>query len=602
MHLLHVGAIFLVLAALIGLGCDSSSSPTPTQTVDNAQQTSISDSIIERLRTAGWTAPAAQAVAELNRDYFSILSEYPERLDDVLHRLERLGRYDALATMPRIAQHPELAALYASNPFPMELDRAFVNEDCVGVYAGMFQLITDPAEQQTLADAFQRHGATICALGQHGIPAPATLFMFNHDRSGAKEYARWLEDALQQALRASPVDESLADVTALALNQGEQLRQRMASDDEFRQAFRARLWPALMRLTDCSRKLDGDCDTPFELLADEPRIWDLLMLDQGERLLDRGGLLAVELLVDDPDGASFPSELRPLAQEALLEGDNSTLGALLRFQDQPLFRHLMLREDLNSNLRQRILADLAQLCPEDAAQCPGLERRLRDLGTFSFATLNEDLAPPPDGPQTWIPLYSTYYMAKKLAQGREVNASDLAFAALDVVSFVPGVGAGGKVVSQTLKSGSKTLSKQVATKIAADMAKKSLKKDGTDWVEKLAIKGRLMTAVTKQYLQPLIVKTQRIDQAIEQIMRIDVTKPIQWMFTKTGSGRASMKKWTGLEARIFMRKDGRVIMQTKSIIKDQLSENLVEEGAEFALQVWQEHASIWWFENATLTP
>ncbi len=268
MHSRHVGAGFLALAMLISLGCDSSSSTTPAHTADNAQHTSITDSITERLRTAGWTTSAAQAVTALNRDYFVILSEYPERLDETLHRLERLGRYDTLAAMPRIEQHPELAALYASSPFPMELDRAFVNEDCAGVYAGMFQLITDPAEQQTLADTFQRHGATICALGQHGIPAPATLFMFNHDRPGAKEYARWLEDALQQALRSSQIDESLANVTALALNQGEQLRQRMASDDAFRHAFRAQLWPAFVRLTDCSRKPEGDCNTPFELLAD----------------------------------------------------------------------------------------------------------------------------------------------------------------------------------------------------------------------------------------------------------------------------------------------------------------------------------------------
>ena len=117
-----------------------------------------------------------------------------------------------------------------------------------------------------------------------------------------------------------------------------------------------------------------------------------------------------------------------------------------------------------------------------------------------------------------------------------------------------------------------------------------------------------MTAVTKQYLQPMIAASQRFDQAVGQITRIDVTQPVQWMFTKTGVGRASMKKWTGLEARVFMRKDMRVtIHPTKGTVGGLLSETLQNatldqagEALEPALQLWQQHASAWWFESAAL--
>lgn len=599
---------FCLTIALMLVGASSSGySPTADQAL------APTDQVVSRLIEGGWTREAALAVADLNQDYFATQAEYPEALDKAIIRLRGLGKYPSL--MVRTVKHPEMAGLLAGVSQPRELDKALTDENCYPAFAGMFQLITEPAEQQLLANVLVRHRKTICALAGYGIPNPAVLFMFPHAGPGAEEYGRWLDEALEQAMRSPQPDETLGEVVSLALNQGPELRQRMEMDADFRRAFRAQVWPAFVRVTDCSRKPEGECDTAFEFLADEPRVWDLLMQPDGELLLERRGLLAVELLVDDPNDGGFPASLRPLAREALLEGDNETLAPLLRFKDEPMFRQVVLRDDLDRDLRQRLLADLAKTCPEGAVQCPKLDQRLRDLGGFSVSALREDLAPPPSGPQTWLPLYSTYYLTKKLAQGRDVDGGDILFAALDVFTVWTVVGAGGKVITQGLKSGGKTIAKQTAEAAAKQAAKKT-SATSVAWVAQLANKGRLMAAATKQYFRPLIAASQRLNATVGQLTQVDITKPVQWILQKTGVGRETIKRITGLEARVIMRSDARVLISPSkgkagaflretaenatgdSVMSTELAQQVAGKAIN-SVRAWQQHASGWWLANAT---
>ncbi|MEA3642305.1 MAG: hypothetical protein VBE63_20525 [Lamprobacter sp.] len=601
----------LVLAITLTIAIGGTSFPShATPKADHAgnlltEHVDLSAQLIARLIKAGWSRQAATAVVELNAVYFSIKAEYPEQLEILLQQLDRLGQFENLALMPRIERHPEFAALYAGAPIPIELDRAFVNDDCAGVYAGMFQLIIDPHEQDVLVDAFQRYGRNICVLGAMGITAPAAVFMFDHERPGAREYARWLNETVARALRASQPDDAVAEIMALALNQGEYLRNRLNQDSDFRRHFRTRLWPAFARVTDCSNKPGGECDTPLELLAEEPRVWDLLMQDRGEELLAQGGLLAVELLTEPPSGVPFPKDLHPLVRESLLQGNNETLSALIRFQNEPLFHRLMLRDDLDPSLRQRILGDLSSVCPEGTPQCPDLERRLRALGGFTLATLREDLAPEPTGLTTWIPLYDTYYTARKLSQGRDVSALDIAFVGLDVIDiFTLGKG---KLMTQALKKGGKTIAMETAESITKKSAKKILKSSSPDFFKKAAESGRLMTAASKSYLVKSINLAKLSDQSMNMSRGLEITKPVQWVFEKTSIGRSSMKKITGLEARVFMRRDARVIVNYRNRYTNYLTEEFAinaaleqaEEIGEITINAWQKHASIWWFENST---
>ena len=612
----------IVLTITFGfISLPSDANPTADYTSNSlTEQADLSAHFIARLINSGWSRQAATAVIELNMDYFNLLIDEPEQLEAHFQRLERLGRYENLAIMPRLARHPELAALYAGARIPIELDRAFVNEDCMGVYAGMFQLIVDPNEQNELVDAFQRHGFNICALGAMGITVPAAIFMFDHTRQGADEYSRWLNKTVSRSLRSSEPEESVTSIVAFALNRGEYLRNRLGQDNDFRRQFRARLWPSFVRVTDCSRKPEGECDTPLELLAEEPRVWDLLMQDRGEELLAQGGLLAVELFTDPPSGAPFPRELRPVASEALMQGNNDTLGALIRFQGEPLFRRLMQRDDLDTDLRQRVLGDISRVCPETAPQCPDLERRLRQINGFPLATLREDLAPAPTGLKTWIPLYDTYYTFRQIAQGRDVSALDIAFATMDVVVLPFDIVSAGKtrMATQSIRRGVKSNIRRSArnsnaAKVTKSLTKQTLRKASRDkrttrsFFDQAAKTGRLMTAVSQVHLKTMVNLAKSTNNNISRSMTFDLTKPVQWMFQRTGIGRSSMKKITGLEARVFMRRDARVFINpTKgrvglmiNMFQDMIEENVLEEIEEISKKVWQKHASSWWLENAS---
>lgn len=89
-------------------------------------------------------------------------------------------------------------------------------------------------------------------------------------------------------------------------------------------------------------------------------------------------------------------------------------------------------------------------------------------------------------------------------------------------------------------------------------------------------------------------------------------------FQKAGVGRETIKRLTGLEARVFMRSDARVLISPgngKAIAKAFLRETaesavgdgvmsteLAQQAAGQAInsvRAWQQHASGWWLANAT---
>ena len=69
----------------------------------------------------------------------------------------------------------------------------------------------------------------------------------------------------------------------------------------------------------------------------------------------------------------------------------------------------------------------------DRSQAPKL---LRDYNGLDSAALVEELGPPPEGPHTWLPGYSVYYLAHKLSQGRDITGMDAVMATVDTVDIV----------------------------------------------------------------------------------------------------------------------------------------------------------------------
>lgn len=558
----------------------------------------------DRLLISGWDLQAAVVVTELNQEVFSILrDENKEGFERAIQRLEILGDYPALMLM--LQRHPELAGLLAKADHPRDVADSFNNEECYGGIGGFYQFIIDPAEQNALAASLNRHGSVICRLSARGIPAPFTMFVFDHRQPGTEEYARWLDGALKYALSLSGpnADERLAETVGFIASKGKEIRGRMANDKMFKKRFSSDLWPAFLRVTDCSHKSEGDCDTAFEILSDEPLVWDLLLQDQGERLLGLRGPLSVMMLVDDYD---FPPVLRVLATKAIIDENDGMIGSLLRYKDEPLFRDAMLRRDLTPDLLDRVLADLHKNCPNQSEPCAALNELLKDYALLSPSALKEELAPLPDGFVTWVPFYSTYYLAKKLAQGRNIDPEDMAFAALDAISVVFIVRGGSIVAQKIVRNSSKSLAKTAVEK-GARKASEKLGPGGLKIVGAMLPKGKA-AASAKQYYRPFIKASKSIDETgrrVRNLTHIDITESLKWAFNKSGVGRESVKKWTGLEARVFMRGDAQVIVDPKKGLLGgflrEIAENMIADTSmETAEILWQKHASAWWLAQAAV--
>src|SRR5262249_25541999 len=110
---------------------------------------------------------------------------------------------------------------------------------------------------------------------------------------------------------------------------------RLDRDEPFRKRFREVLWPRLMRVIDRN-------DQALELYLDEPHLWELLGLIEGEELLARHGLLPVPLLFG-PE--AYPKDFHEHVTRALLAGNGTTFEALTagKFRKEPLFRKLLQR-------------------------------------------------------------------------------------------------------------------------------------------------------------------------------------------------------------------------------------------------------------------
>jgi hypothetical protein len=99
-------------------------------------------------------------------------------------------------------------------------------------------------------------------------------------------------------------------------------------------------------------------ENQLEHVADEPRIWDLLALPQGENLMRSCGLHAIDLLYGYPEVPGhpnpYPKELHDKLIQVLLRADGCTIDGLYRYRNEPLFSRLLSRQLPDDTLRAAI--------------------------------------------------------------------------------------------------------------------------------------------------------------------------------------------------------------------------------------------------------
>jgi|GEM_PF-3323184 len=595
------------------------------------------ENLEEQLTKKHWDPKAAHAVVATNQTYWDTLRpENPSEVKRELDALARLGNFSMV--MPLLQQHPEAAALLAYAEDPTTLADVLDHRDCYGFFAGFYQMISVRDEAVRLTEAITRYGDLICTLSQQGIPNAFVFFLFPSDSPGTQEYERWLKEAIEHALRGS--EEELQTLLAFVLQEGSDLRYRLEWDITFRRSFRNRLWPAFYRIIQHCLNAEDTCENSIEKLGSTSRVWDLLARPDGEALLAEWGLLAVELLVGEQ---AIAPDLREVCAEAMFQGDSKTVSAIIKFNEQPLFRQFLLRHDLSPHLKATGLSKLAVESPDR------IQNLLTKYMTLTPQALAEDLGPPPSGLHTWLPLYDFYYATKKIVQGREVDMLDAFNAVVDITSSAMFVGKGYKTIQSALKS--------LPKKSVKEVGKENMKKEGTkteqtnsSFLQEIAVikyfrrsqqflkkeikdaakeikdaaKDKLLgkdklqdefkdrvfgnshkseqpkTPNTAQpELLPKLPDQSQESKALastssDQSIALDVTEPTRWCFEHLFKGKDSIKKVTDLDAQIYMLKSGRILVYpAKNAFFQETAKAALEE-SENTLVAWQKNASAWW--------
>ncbi len=395
-----------------------------------------------------------------------------------------------------------------------------------------------------------------------------------------------MQDALTVRLAGS--DDDLASFVQFVLVQGRDLLVELDRDEKFRERFRGELWPKLIRVV--THK-----DEALEFYLDVPYLWQLLALDRGEELLARRGLLAVALLFG-PD--AYPKDFHDRAIKLLLAGDGVTFQGLTegKFRKDALFIKLMNRE-----VPGAVIAAALNKLFESGENYRSLLEKYNGLDNELLA---KEVGPSPEGIQTWLPFYTHYMIARKCWEGRDPSAEEWIEAgvdtAIDVGSFFfPPVKAGGKVAAK----GGKTIVTQSLKTTAMMSAGKKLTQKGA---EQIAKKG-MERQIVRWGVTGIFSKMQESFRKLTaKSMAFEISSPVQFFYKHSNFGRESFKRMSGLEARVFMRKDAKVFIHVDRLIydraknylngwlKDKANEAITEAMEE---QNWKQHVSAWWLMN-----
>lgn len=571
----------------------SSKTPEPTSGVD------VKGLAARALTQQGWTDGAAKAVANHNQRYLKLVYEEDrDQFDHTIAVLARLGKHPY--AQQQLVQMPELAGLLAGSlekneNGPELVLKTIPSGDHRDLVLSLYCLSAMPSDCMLLAETLQSDRDVVIRLcEQDALDAIVWLTSIPTDQAEVATYRTWVRSVLESALNAEDDDELDRAQTMLAIH-ASAILEKLEDAPHFQRKFLAEYWPAFNRIL--AQQTD---ELGWGVFVSEPRVWNFF--DEfgaaGQDLYSTHGPLAVDLL--------FMEDYRDCQKqvlEALTLGDELTIQSLYdpQLRSQPLFAKLLSRELPGGTLAKAL--HLLALRPSELPQL------LSDWDELSDASLIEDLGPPPEGAQTWLPGYSIYYLAKKAGQGRDVTGMDVVFAAVDTVEVVfmaKGAGKGLKVIQQGVTKG---LGKRGLVEAAEGVSKMSAR-ELYPWVlrEGHRVCRQAFTSIRERAV-------------------VDVTEAVKFSFQKSGMGRRTFKELSSLDARVFMRADRRVALDLGSVVEsnhlvgrslrvsavnagfdvslrtrpgEATAESVVESGvaakdfSEEQVKAWREHIAIWW--------
>jgi len=581
-------------------------------------KTPAADYVQNELIKAGWRKDVAQAVVTLNKAWFSFIKQTHEHdFYRQINSLKKLGHSVIISKF--LYKHPETAGLLALSDNPIALIKVLNKPACYNAMSNLYALHTNPTEITLLTKALEKHRDLMCKLAYRGILGGEIVFMFPDDSKGVTEYDAWLQSVFYKYLWRS--DRQLAEIMGFLIEKGPSIRQRLNKDPDFYKRFRQELWPALMRVV--------DNNGAFELLANDPYIWDLLALREGEILLNKWGLGPITLLFGEN---AYPTDMQPIIISMLLQGDDNTVEALFRYQNEPLFRNLI-RRPLSAITQAALANKLLNLCPNYPEQaCPDLTDSLRSLASITNqVALAEEVGVLPNGPITWIPYHGSYYAIKKMTDGRELSSDDLLNLGLDALSLVPAAffaGPFGPSIQPLTESfivnlgnfsvaGLNALSftpypYHLVKPIGSFMirtgnrtTKMMMQDSEITQPDTTSPENRMLVAEISHSIGALVAESQKIFKHSGKRIFYEMTQPIVFIHKVRLEPSRSGNRMRVLEfeARIFMRRDRKLVMipnkPYKAFFKKIGKRALFVQKDQSA---WQQMISAWWLMNTAVAP
>lgn len=555
---------------------------------------------IDQLAGKHWDRAAAAEVVGFHREWLGALrANDPKGFDLTVTRLGQLRDPDRLAGV--LTRRPELAGLLAMADDPVALARVLDGGGDGELLTSLFAAHLHRDDARRLAAALPADAGLIARLARRGLPGAEALLVDaatpGDDRAADDAYRAWVRDTLGRALDRAD-DEALADAVLFLAAEGPGVRRRLA-EPRFRETFRRR-WDDLRRLAagyreqavaEHHRAGNPDPD-PAALpgladLAALPGVWEFLDEPHAGRLFARLGPLAVEIL----HGPGSDPALRPRAAELLLAGDDCVVRLLATAGRDPVFRSF-LEKNVPAGLLSEVAADLdARPDADRGKRLLFLQGRLNE----SRDALRDAVGRKEPGVVGYLPGYDVYRVLRAYSDGDDVTDDDLLLAGADLVlTLAPAARAGVKLTKEAAKGTIRHAAEKAAT---ARLGAEAVKKAGGAAVNHASA----WLVACRAYRKAVeVVRSVLLDRPKQVVIhlpvpRVDITGAVRLAFTRAGVGRETFKRLSGLEARLFMRADARVVLRFHYVI----------EGA--AVRGWLRGHLIaacgyWFEETATIPP
>ena len=510
----------------------------------NAGNDFDSDRAIATLVAAGWEKPAARTVVTLNSPYLSILARSStDESDAKIRHLARLGDPRHAYVRKRLETMPEIAGLLANTldrdaNGPAGVVTAIGNDTHSQAIASLFAFSATADEAVPLAEVIRRDRDLAVRLAESGDASLLSWLApkdFGEPRI-TEVYQAWARRVIADAV-AQNRPEALDEAFQILAMHGECVLGVLRADAGFRDALVGSVYPVFR--TVFQAQADDGFSREAYLLC--PQIWEFIHRypRNAQNLLAKVGPLAIDTIMD-PRLAN--------CQEGLIDvlsfADQSVVDGLL---DDRVRGHIrfpaFLARDLPASARVAALQRLSSE-PENAG------RNLQQWEGMTTAGVVADVGPEASGPVTWLPGYSAAVLVTKASQGRPVTGTEACFAALDVVEVVFMARGGGAALKAIGAAAQKSAAKRVGVAAAKGIGRESA--EATTKQATRALAPWTFKAARQAARQGLA--------SLQKALVLDVSSVVRGLYKRSGLNAKTFKVIDGLDARIFMRKDRRVVL------------------------------------------